>query len=119
MSDRDPNPYHLRVLAKEENDRQMKSEAVTTLAPNEKPDLLPITFQCSSFSCGVWSYANSDLVFVPQQTWNVGGTAKFGQRAMVLALDSNQRVDFRYPGIDGITTEDGALILSMLELPHF
>lgn len=57
-SDRDPNPHHLRVLAKEENDRndrQAKSSAKSTTAP--APDVLLIIFDCSSVSCGVWRLA--------------------------------------------------------------
>jgi hypothetical protein len=37
---------------------------------------------------------------------------------MVLTIGSN-RADFRYSGVDGITAEDGALIFSMQEPPHF
>jgi hypothetical protein len=94
----------------------MKPEDSTTAV--ETPNILPVTFECSSVSCGVWSYADSDLVFAPQLTWKGNATAKFGQRAMVLAMESNQRIDFRYPGIGAVTTEDGALIVSMREPPH-
>jgi hypothetical protein len=67
----------------------------------------------------IFSYTNSDLVFAPQNTWKINGTAKFGQRALILALDTKQRIDFRYPGTLAITIEDGALIVSMQEPPHF
>ncbi|KAG0650821.1 RNA-dependent RNA polymerase 1 [Hyphodiscus hymeniophilus] len=116
-SNREPDPFHLRVLRKEENERKTKPEATATLA--ETPSVLPLSFECSSVSCGVWSYANSDLVFAPQVTWKTNAIAKFGQRSMVLNMGANQRVEFRYPGVEGITTEDGALIISMVEPPRF
>jgi hypothetical protein len=46
-------------------------------------------------------------VFAPQLTWKVNGTAKFGQRAMILTMETNQRIEFRYLAILGITMEDG------------
>jgi hypothetical protein len=95
----------------------MKLDGIDTAT--HVPDVLPISFDCYSVSCGVWSYAKSDLVFAPELTWTRNATAKFGQRSIVLTMDSNQRIDFRYLGIEGITAEDGALIISMLEPPHF
>jgi hypothetical protein len=55
-SDRDPNPHLLRVLAKEEKERQQKSDVTTTVAHyHEKAsDILPLSFECASVSCGVW-----------------------------------------------------------------
>jgi len=64
-SNRDPNPYLLRTLEKEQKDRHAKS--VVAASAVETPDVLPIEFECSSVSCGVWSYSDSDLVFAPQQ----------------------------------------------------
>ena len=55
-SDREANPYLLRVLRKEENDRQNKAaELASSVVPHDKgPDMLPISFDFCTVSCGVW-----------------------------------------------------------------
>lgn len=116
-SDRKANPHHLRVLAKEEEDRLTKLK--DPIGAAQVSDVLPISFECASVSCGVWSYVKSDLVFAPQLVCRTKAKAKFSQRSMILTTDLNQRIDFRYLGIDAITVEDGALIISMREPPQF
>jgi hypothetical protein len=69
-SNRDPNPYHLRVLEKEENDRQAKSDITNTVTRNEAPDALPISFECASVSCGVWRYVVMDPWPSPKRTYS-------------------------------------------------
>jgi len=89
-SNRDANPYFLRVLAKEQLERRSLALVPSSHA---KPKILPISFQCSSLSCGAWAYSDTELVFSPQVEWIVGGTAKFGERVMMLTLDDGRRVD--------------------------
>lgn len=119
-SNRDANPYLLRVLAREEQER--KSQALVQYKQHAKPKILPIDFQCSSISCGVWAYDNSELVYSPQLDWSVNGTARFGERIMILDLEDGRRVDFRYNSTWEIVTDDGitpSLIFSMHEPPRF
>jgi hypothetical protein len=118
---RDPNPYLLRVLRKEEKDRQLQPMALST-TDHGKSDILPVEFDCLMVSCGVWTYVGLDLVFAPQHTWTVNGKAKFGRRSMILSFRSGLRIDFLYSSTIGITAEEGStpsFILSMQEPPRF
>ena len=120
-SNRDPNPYLLRVLRKEEKDRQSQPVAPST-TDHGNTDILPVEFDCLMVSCGVWTYDGSDLVFAPQHTWAVNGKAKFGRRSMILSFRSGLRIDFLYSNTIGITTEEGSnpsFIFSMQEPPRF
>jgi hypothetical protein len=121
-SKRDANPYLVRVLTKEEKDRQIKITTVATIDHLKPPQIFPVFFNCSSISCGVWNYVGAKLVFEPQLTWSMNGNLKFGERSMILASENGIRIDFRYFGIVDITAEDGSepsFILSMYEPPHF
>jgi hypothetical protein len=119
-SNRDANPYLLRVLAREEKERQ--SQALVHVNHQARPKILPVEFQCSSVSCGAWAYVNSELVFSRQLEWVVSGSARFGERVMILTLDDGRRIDFRYTSTLEIITEDRftpSLIFSMHEPPRF
>jgi hypothetical protein len=118
-SNRDANPFLLRVLAKEKHERISLASVPYS---HTKPKILPVSFQCSSLSCGAWAYMDSELVFSPQLEWKVGGAARFGERVVILTLDDGQRVDFRYTSALEVVTEDGhspSLIFSMHEPPRF
>ncbi|CAL3973231.1 unnamed protein product [Diplocarpon coronariae] len=94
------NLYLLRVLAKEEKDRQTRITTVATVQHH----VLPITFNTASLS------------------WRVKGRVKFGEHSMILCLDSGRRIDFLYFSTLNITTEEGgtpSLIFSMKEAPRF
>lgn len=115
-SNKDANPFLIRVLAKEEKDRQAKMSDM--LSHIKSSPILPVVFDSTSVSCGIWAYDNLDLVFTPQATWDVKGTAKFGERSMILKLDTGLRIDFRYSSTLEITTEDGStpsFVFSMKE----
>ncbi|TVY55116.1 RNA-dependent RNA polymerase 2 [Lachnellula cervina] len=119
-SNREANPYLLRVLAREQQERQ--SQALVHDSHHAGTKILPVTFQSSSISCGAWAYVDSELVFSPQVNWQVSGTARFGERVMILTLDDGRRIDFRYTSTLGIITEDGStpsLMFSMHEPPRF
>ena len=120
-STNDANPYLLRVLAKEEKDRQTKVTTLTTI-DHYKPQILPILFDCASISCGVWSYSRSNLYYEPQQSWESPGTLKFGEHSTILNLDSGIRVDFLHFATLSIAAEEGStpsFIFSMREAPRF
>jgi RNA dependent RNA polymerase len=116
-SNKDANPVTIRVLKREENERQ-----VARIGDQPKPpEILPVTFTTTSLSCGCWEYHDSELVFVPQVTWNVKGTAKFSKRSMMLVLDSGLRLDFRYTAIVNTIIEiepTSTFIFSMHESPR-
>lgn len=119
-SRREVNSFLIRVLDKEEKDRQ--TATLATIEHSKVPQILPAIFNCSSISCGAWSYVKADLVFEPQLTWEWNGTAKFGERSMILTSDTSLRIDFRYFGTLSITMEEGStssFIFSMHEPPRF
>jgi len=125
-SNRDANPYLIRVLQKEKADREAKNTEIRLRndIPAKNGNILPVNFNCLSLSCGIWSYnsVGSDVIYSPKVHWKVGGSARFGDRAIILRLDSKQRIEFRYSSINEITTESGrspSLIISMMEPPRF
>jgi hypothetical protein len=118
-SNRDANPVLLRVLRREEKERQLQDHERD--GKPKQPEIFPVEFRTFSVSCGTWAYHFEDLVFAPQVTWDIGGTAKFGKRSMILTLDSGFRIDFRYSAVDGIATQDlpgPSFIFSMKEPPR-
>ncbi|KAE9382198.1 RdRP-domain-containing protein [Stipitochalara longipes BDJ] len=118
----DANPYLVRVLTKEERDRQIRITTVANIDHSKSPQTLPVFFDCSSISCGIWNYIGTNLVFEPQLTWSVKGHLKFGEQSMIINSEKGIRVDFRYFGVVDITAEDGSepsFIFSMYEPPHF
>ncbi|KAH6704064.1 rna-dependent rna polymeras-like protein [Leptodontidium sp. MPI-SDFR-AT-0119] len=120
-SNNEANPYLLRVLAKEEKDRQTKITTLTTIG-HYTPQILPVLFDCISVSCGVWSYAKSNLYFEPQLSWTSRGTLKFGEHSTILTLETGVRVDFLHFATLSIAAEEGSspsFIFSMREAPRF
>jgi hypothetical protein len=118
-SNRDANPFTLRGLQREEKERQLQDHERDRKP--KQPEIFPVEFRTFSVSCGTWAYHFDDLVFAPQVTWDVDGTAKFGKRSMILTLDSGFRIDFRYSAVDGIATQDlpcPSFIFSMTEPPR-
>jgi hypothetical protein len=121
-SKNDANPYLVRVLTKEEKDRQIKITNTATINHSKPSQIFPVFFDCSSISCGVWNYIGASLVFEPQLTWTLKGHLKFGELSMILNSDDGTRIDFRYFGVVDVTAEDGSepsFIFSMYEPPHF
>ncbi|TAQ89950.1 hypothetical protein B7494_g1737 [Chlorociboria aeruginascens] len=122
-SNRDVNPYLVRHLAKEEQDRIKEAGQASSRLTNTKDSpILPISFPSISFSCGTWTYVNSTLVYTPQITWETQGKVKFGTRMMILTLKSSQRIEFMHSSTLCITTEDwntSAITFSMSEPPRF
>jgi hypothetical protein len=121
-SNQEANPYLLRVLEKEEKDRQTRATTVSAVAHDSRAHVTEtLPFNATSVSCGVWTYFKSNLVYAPQVKLNYKGVAKFGERAMVLKLDSGHRIEFRYEATWGILMETGdipSFIFSMMQPPH-
>ena len=114
---------------KEQNDRNTKAAgAEVPRLRNEvtakNGQILPIIFHCVSVSCGVWTYDSrgSNILYAPQKIWDTGGSARFGDRAMILRMNSNHRIEFRYGSTIDITLETGSspsIIFSMYEPARF
>jgi hypothetical protein len=50
-------------------------------------EILSISFDALSVSCGVWDYNSlSDLVYVPQLSWDEPGTVKFIEGSTILSM---------------------------------
>lgn len=137
------DPHHLKVLAKEEENREaaIKNKKTTTVPGEEyaAPKILPAAFEVTSVSCGVWDYdSKSDLVFATQLKWEHPGEAKFIEGSMILSeiriislsfgantlptgLENAMRVDFPYSSTTTILSESGAnpsFTFSMKEPPR-
>jgi hypothetical protein len=102
ISKKTPNVHLLNSLAKEEKEQNVKSKTV-----QEVPKLeVKKEFRTSRVFCGVWSYADSNLIFVPYFVLEGNGLAKFGPRSLTLRADSGKRIEFLYSNIYDITTEN-------------
>ncbi|KAE8441828.1 hypothetical protein EG329_004281 [Mollisiaceae sp. DMI_Dod_QoI] len=114
----DPSPIALRVLEQEEK------EVLAGKDPR-KPrdqDVLPMTLKASSISCGILTFKESELVFVPYNVIQVPGEVQFGRRSIIITLESNLRIDFIYSAIESTTIEiepNPSFLISMVESPRF
>jgi hypothetical protein len=118
VSKKSPNIHVLNSLAKEEKDQKSKTNNVKD-APKST---VKNEFRISRILCGVWSYAGSDLVFVPYCDLNGNGTAKFGSRGLTVRVDSGRRIDFLYSNTYGITTANEphpSFTLTLYSAPQF
>lgn len=118
-----PDDVILRGLAKEDKDRQVVVRGPDGHARTAKNTIKfePVIFITTNVSCGTWTYIQGELVFVPQAIWEVRGVARFGQRSMMLNLESGKRIDFRYNSVHEVVAQEspGSLIISMTEPPRF
>lgn len=104
ISNKPPNQHILRSLEKEKNDKKAKSKTVDATETSKQPPKKD--FPSSSVSCGIWSYAGNEVVYVPCLTLNVSGHAKFGARSLLLKLANGKRIEFFYSNMYGMTMED-------------
>jgi hypothetical protein len=85
ISNRKPDEYLVRVLQNEKKQKLIKDVAIHTRTESVmKDNTLPVTFECLSFSIGVWSYTtnSSNLLYNPQLRWDVLGSARLGNQTM-------------------------------------
>ncbi|KUJ21239.1 rna-dependent rna polymerase-like protein [Mollisia scopiformis] len=119
VSNKPPNPHILRSLEKEQKDRKAKSKT----APSENSKLpARKDFPVLSVSCGVWGYADTDLVFIPYLALHENGQAIFGSRSLLVKLDSGKRIEFLYSCTYGITMQDAprpSFSVQTWEAPRF
>jgi hypothetical protein len=121
-SKREASPFLLRSLRRESEERAKQNPAAKNRYDLARFNKEPIRLASTSVAVGSWDVEESEVVFSPQITWNVRGTAVFGQRVMILTLDSGIRLDFRYTSTLEVTTQDGndpAVTFTMWEVPRF
>lgn len=114
-----PDPTTLRGLEKEMKDREMKHSKPDDYTLSSKFE--PINWDLEGFSCGTWSYHHGENVFISEIDLRVNGTARFGQRGIILSLDNGQRVDFRYAAVIEVIFQKTppTMTLSLSEPPRF
>lgn len=125
-STREGDRYLFLKLEREERERQEIQSTAVYASSNDPGSravkILPLTFECSFASCGVWTYLQSELVYAPQLRWTVNGEAKFRERDLILQFWSGESIEFPYASILNITIETGStasFIISMREPPRF
>jgi hypothetical protein len=77
ISNKPPNVHMLNSLAKEEKEQKMRTNTAQEIPRLE----VKREFRISKVLCGVWSYADSDLVFVPHFVLEDLGLANLGRGA--------------------------------------
>jgi len=123
-SSKKPDRYLIKVLENEEKQRLNTNNAISTRVEPAREKILPITFDCVRVSFGTWKYDSntSDLLYNSEFRLNVHGTAKFGDKIMVLKLQGGKRIDFKYSNVVEIIAEMGEIssfYISMMVPPNF
>jgi hypothetical protein len=98
-----PDTFQLRSLETEARGETSKSKPDTGAV--EKPQSsqqIPLRYNSSYASCGVWSYEGSDLVFISHLQWTAPGEVKFEARRIMLYMGT-KRIEFAYSWIQNIT----------------
>ncbi|KAH0391708.1 RNA-directed RNA polymerase, partial [Aureobasidium melanogenum] len=109
VSKNQPNEYFLRSL----KSRAAQSVASSQIGSASRHDANS-SFEFSHLRCGVWSFINNELVFVPHFIDSRRGRVLFGHRQLALlyedrnSLESNSayRVNIKYFDVDTATTGD-------------
>jgi hypothetical protein len=80
------------------------------------------TLPCTSISCGLWDYVESELVFVPYFTLAESATMTFNAKSIVFKMQTSQQVDISYYGIKAVAWEGlpiPAITFTLREAPRF
>jgi hypothetical protein len=123
LSNKPPDPLALKSLemdAKATQTRTTKPANVHSIPTHSTEDNRSL--ECSSASCGLWEYIDGTLVFTSYLDWKVHGNMRFGAKAAVIRMDTDQRIDIPYSTVQGITTEGlprPAITMTLTEAPHF
>ncbi|KFY03027.1 hypothetical protein V490_00321 [Pseudogymnoascus sp. VKM F-3557] len=120
LSNKSPDPFALKSLEMDLNAR--KAGTATNQTSQSVSGEGRSSLECSFVSCGLWDYVGSDLVFTSYQDLVVPGSVKFGSKAAVIKLNTNQRIDIPYSTAQQITTEglpQPAITITLSESPHF
>lgn len=104
-----PDEWLLRSLAS----RASQSKALAHQRPSQRTGL-KTTFAISHLRCGIWSYINDTLTFVPHFVDSRGGKVVFGHRQAALLFNgehngdgqSASRINIKYFDVDTATTGD-------------
>jgi hypothetical protein len=77
---------------------------------------------CTSISCGLWDYVESGFVFKPYFTLTESATITFNAKFIVFKMDTSQRLDISYYGIEAVAWEGPpipAITFTLREAPRF
>jgi hypothetical protein len=77
---------------------------------------------CTSMSCGLWDYVESELVFKPYLTLTEPAKMTFNAKFIVFKMDTIQRLDISYYGIETVAWEGlpvPAITFTLREAPRF
>ncbi|ERF76596.1 hypothetical protein EPUS_05869 [Endocarpon pusillum Z07020] len=101
---------------------EMDAKVRQTRTTKPAKDHTVSSLECSSVSCGLWEYIDSNLVFTSYLEWPVRGSVKFGAKVAVIRMDTGQSMDIPYSTIQAIATEglpQPGMTLTLTEAPHF
>ncbi|KAJ4360687.1 uncharacterized protein N0V89_001254 [Didymosphaeria variabile] len=119
LSKKSPDPFLLKCLTKSAEDRRAGSELPPSADQDDK-----IVFRTQAFSCGIYQYVDSQLVYSPEVEWKfAAGTAKFVKKALILEYEDEfgrTRVEIPYRTVESIvaTSRPAALVLTLWETPR-
>jgi len=105
-------------------DKQAKAEQKLTSAKSDvsRSGKDHRTLSCTSISCGLWDYVESELIFKPYFTLTESATITFNAKFIVFKMDTSQRLDISYYGIEAVAWEGQpipAIVFTLREAPRF
>lgn len=80
------------------------------------------TLPCTSISCGLWDYRESELGFKPYLTLTESATITFNAKFIAFKMQTGQRLDISYYGIEAVAWEGlpvPAITFTLREAPRF
>jgi RNA dependent RNA polymerase len=80
------------------------------------------TLPCTSISCGLWDYRESELIFKPYSTLTESATITFNAKFIAFKMQTGQRLDISYYGIEAVAWEGlpvPAITFTLREAPRF
>jgi hypothetical protein len=113
--------FALLNLKTDRDARADRSTAPTTLdeTSSQKDSR---NFTCSSISCGLWDYLDSEFVFKSYLTLPEPATLTFNTKFMIYKMHTNKRLDVSYYAIESVAWEglpSPAIIFTLREAPRF
>jgi hypothetical protein len=80
------------------------------------------TLLCTSISCGLWDYVESEPAFKPYLTLTESATVTFNAKYIVFKMQTSQRLDISYYSIEAVAWEGlpvPAITFTLREAPRF
>ncbi|KAI1337354.1 RdRP-domain-containing protein [Xylariaceae sp. FL0016] len=121
QSDRSPDAFLLKHLAKKANDRVRETNEELEQDPRSHR---PITFDSTGLSCGHFEYPQGIFTYTADIKWPVAGIAKFVRDSLVITFKSQGgRIRVEIPNRIMhdimICSRSSSLVLTLLEPPKF